>query len=305
MKLRYGTRGSRLALHQTRYAIDLIKSSVKDVDFEEIIIKTLGDSVTNLPLFKVGGQGLFIKEIEHALIEKRIDIAVHSLKDVPHKLADGLTLVAIGCSQDPRDCFLSKKYTSFEEMPDTAIIGTSSLRRRSQLSVLKPGCKFSDFRGNLDTRLKKLEDGEVDGIILAAAGLTRFGWQEQIREYFSIDSLTPAAGQGLLAIECREEDVEKFKPIFSNFSESKAIIRSKAERAFLHALQGGCQTPMGVFAEVFKEDLILHSFIGFPDGSDTIRNIHSGNLDNPEELGKEAAEAILEIGGERFLKIQH
>lgn len=301
MILKYGTRGSKLALHQTRFAIDIIKKASKEVEFEEIIIKTLGDKVTGLPLFKVGGQGLFIKEIEQALIDKKIDIAVHSLKDVPSKLADGLTIIAVGCGEDPRDCFISNKYKSFEEMPVKAIIGTSSLRRRSQLSVLKANAKFSDFRGNLDTRLKKLDDGEVDAIILAAAGLKRFGWQDKITQYFSISDLTPAAGQGLLAIECREEDSEKLKSILDFFNDEKAIIRFKAERTFLDILQGGCQTPMAIYADVSDKDIILHSFIGSPDGKDTIRNIHSGNLNKPEELGREAAETILEMGGDRFL----
>lgn len=302
MKLKYGTRGSKLALHQTRFAIDIIKSGSQDIEFEEVIIKTLGDKVTGLPLFKVGGQGLFIKEIEQALLEKRIDIAVHSLKDVPSQISDGLAIVAVGCSEDPRDCFISNKYKSFDEMPVDAIIGTSSLRRRSQLSILKPKSQFSDFRGNLDTRLKKLESGEVDAIILAAAGIKRFGWEEKITHYFSIDDLTPAAGQGLLAIECREEDVEKLKPILRNFIDENATIRCRAERAFLKIMQGGCQTPMAIFAEVSKKDIILHSFIGSPDGSDSIRNLHIGNLYKPEELGKEAAETIIEMGGERFIE---
>lgn len=302
MKLKYGTRGSKLALHQTRYAIGILKKASKETEFEEVIIKTLGDKVTGLPLFKVGGQGLFIKEIEQALLEKRIDIAVHSLKDVPSKVADGLTIVAVGCQEDPRDCFISKRYNSFEEMPIEAVIGTSSLRRRSQLSVLKPKAQFSDFRGNLDTRLKKLEDGEVDAIILAAAGISRFGWQEKITHYFKIDDLTPAAGQGLLAIECRKEDADKLKPILAEFIDENAMLRCRAERTFLEILQGGCQTPMAIYAEVSKEDLILHSFIGSPDGADTIRNLHIGNKNKPEELGKEAAEAILEMGGERLLK---
>ncbi len=300
MKLRYGTRGSKLALHQTRFAIEKLKKANKDCEFEEVVIKTLGDKVTGLPLFKVGGQGLFIKEIEQALLEKRIDIAVHSLKDVPSKLADGLTLLAAGCSEDPRDCFISNKYKSFEQMPIEAIIGTSSLRRRSQLSVLKPKAKFSDFRGNLDTRLKKLEDGEVDAIILAAAGISRFGWQDKITEYFKIDDLTPAAGQGLLAIECREEDVDFLKPLLSEFEDEDAMLRCRAERMFLEILQGGCQTPMAIYAEVTKDDMILHSFIGSPDGVDTIRNLHIGSKNKPEELGREAAEEILEMGGDRF-----
>ncbi len=301
MKLRYGTRGSKLALHQTRYAINLIKNNSENVEFEEVIIKTLGDKVTGLPLFKVGGQGLFIKEIEQALLEKKIDIAIHSLKDVPSSLADGLTLVAVGCSEDPRDCFISHKYKSFEEMPLNAIIGTSSLRRRSQLNVLKPNSTFSDFRGNLDTRLKKLDNGEVDAIILAVAGISRFDLQDKITEYFGIDDLTPAAGQGLLAIECRKEDEEKLKPIVSSIIDENAMLRCRAERTFLEILQGGCQTPLAIHAEVKNNDIILHSFIGSPEGKDTIRNIHIGDKNKPEELGKEAAEAILEMGGNNLI----
>ena len=301
MKIRYGTRGSKLALHQTRQAINIIKSSSNNTEFEEVIIKTLGDQVTGLPLFKVGGQGLFIKEIEQALLEKRIDIAVHSMKDVPHSVAEGLSIVAVGCAEDPRDCFLSKKYKSFEEMPKEAIIGTSSLRRRSQLSILKPGATFSDFRGNLDTRLRKLDEGEVDAIILAAAGLIRFGLEKKITEYFNLSQMTPAVGQGLIAIECRKEDAESLKPILKSISDEKAMLRSRAERAFLQVLQGGCQTPMGAYAQVSDKDIILYTYIGSNDGTDSIRNLHSGSLNKPEELGKEAAESILEIGGERFL----
>ncbi len=303
MKIRYGTRGSKLALHQTRFAIELLKKASENLECEEVIIKTLGDKVTGLPLFKVGGQGLFIKEIETALLENRIDIAVHSLKDVPSKLAEGLTLVAVGGTEDPRDCFISTKYKTFEEMPNKAIIGTSSLRRRSQLKLLKQNTIFSDFRGNLDTRLKKLEEGEVDAIILAAAGLKRFGWQDKITHYFGIDDLTPAAGQGLLAIECREEDVEKIRPFLTEFADENAMLRCRAERTFLEILQGGCQTPMAIYAEVNENDLIVHSFIGMPEGEKSIRNLHVGNRNKPEELGREAAEAILEMGGGEYLEL--
>ncbi len=170
MKIRYGTRGSKLALHQTRHVIELAASTQPGIEFEEVVIKTLGDQVTGLPLFKVGGQGLFIKEIEQALLDRRIDIAVHSLKDVPHQTAAGLCLLAIGGREDARDCFLSKRYRNFTDLPAGAVIGTSSLRRRAQLSLMRQDLRFSDFRGNLDSRLKKLEDGEVDAIILAAAG---------------------------------------------------------------------------------------------------------------------------------------
>ena len=301
MKIRYGTRGSKLALHQTRHAIDISRHTAPEVEFEEIVIKTLGDQITNMPLFKVGGQGLFIKEIEQALLENRIDIAVHSLKDVPHAISDGLTILAVGCPEDPRDCFLSIKYKSFKELPAGAIIGTSSLRRRSQLSVLRNDLNFSDFRGNLDTRLKKLEEGEIDAIILATAGLMRFGWGDRVSHHFSLEEMTPPAGQGLLALQCRSEDAQRLLPIFSEFADPKAQTRANAERAFLAELQGGCQTPMAVHAELKNDMVKLYSFIGTPDGTQTIRNLHTGKPEDAAQLGREAALAIIAAGGRNFL----
>lgn len=304
MNLKYGTRGSKLALHQTRYAVDFARRQSETCQFEEVVIKTLGDKVTGLPLFKVGGQGLFIKEIENALLESKIDIAVHSLKDMPHAMSDGLTIAAIGGAQDPRDCFLSKKYESFAQLPSDAIIGTSSLRRRSQLSSLRDDLKFSDFRGNLDTRLQKLEEGEVDAIILAAAGLLRFDWQQRINHFFSIEEMTPPAGQGLLAIQCREKDVQMIADLFSQFADEESRCRAEAERAFLKVLQGGCQTPMGVFAEVSEDSLKLHSFVGSPDGKSIIKRLHSGKKSEAACIGIRAAEELLDAGAARFMKSQ-
>ena len=301
MKIRYGTRGSKLALHQTRHVIGIARNTCPDIEFEEVIIKTLGDQVTGLPLFKVGGQGLFIKEIEQALLEHRIDIAVHSLKDVPHAISEGLCLVAVGCVEDARDCFLSQKYRSFSELPPGAVVGTSSLRRRSQLSVMRSDLVFSDFRGNLDTRLQKLADGEVDAIILAAAGLLRFGWADRIGHYFAIDAMTPPAGQGILAVQCRCEDAEKLRPVLQNFASQQAETRAAAERAFLAELQGGCQTPMAVHADVSGDQLILHSFIGTPDGRQTLRRKHTGTIEKAAELGRQAAEEIIAAGGRQYI----
>lgn len=301
MKIRYGTRGSKLALHQTRHVIDIARSSGPEVEFEEIIIKTLGDQVTNMPLFKVGGQGLFIKEIEQALLDGQIDIAVHSLKDVPHAIADGLCLVAIGCPEDPRDCFLSTRYKSFSELAPGSVLGTSSLRRRSQLSVLRQDLQFSDFRGNLDTRLKKLEDGEVDAIILAAAGLLRFDWGNRIGHYFAVDEMTPPAGQGLLAVECRCADADRFLPVLAGFADENSAIRAAAERAFLAELQGGCQTPMAAHAEINGDQIHLHSFIGTPDGKMTLRRLHHGHISQAAELGHKAAGEIIAAGGRAFI----
>ena len=304
MKIRYGTRGSKLALHQARHVIGIARNTCPEIEFEEVVIKTLGDQVTGLPLFKVGGQGLFIKEIEQALLEHRIDIAVHSLKDVPHAISEGLCLVAVGCVEDARDCFLSKNYRSFSELPPGAVVGTSSLRRRSQLSVMRSDLVFSDFRGNLDTRLQKLADGEVDAIILAAAGLLRFGWADRIGHYFAIDAMTPPAGQGILAVQCRCEDVDRLRPVLHNFASKQAEVRAAAERAFLAELQGGCQTPMAVHADITGDHLVLHSFIGTPDGRQTMRQTHTGAIEQAAGLGRQAAAEIIAAGGRQYIQTQ-
>ena len=299
MKLIFGTRGSKLALHQTNHVIETIKTD--KIKIKTKIIKTLGDKVTNLPLFKVGGQGLFIKEIEKAMLAKEIDIAVHSLKDLPHKIEDGLSILAVGIAKDPRDCFLSNKYPSLSACPAGAKIGTSSLRRRAQISVIRKDLQFTDFRGNLDTRLKKLEEGEVDAIVLAVAGLERFSWEDKIAQYFSVKQLTPPAGQGLLAIQCRTEDIEKLTPYFAKFADKQGAIRAEAERAFLAKLQGGCQTPMGVYAKVTKNKIELFAFVGKPDGSKFIRKKLIAPTTEPTKAGTELAEMLIKEGANEFL----
>jgi len=276
-----------------------------ECEFEEVIIKTLGDQVTNMPLFKIGGQGLFIKEIEQALLDGRIDIAVHSLKDMPHAMSAGLSILATGCREDARDCFVSTRYESFMSMPADAVIGTSSLRRRSQLSHLRRDLQFSDFRGNLDSRLKKLEEGEVDAIILAAAGLHRFGWQQQIRHYFTIEEMTPPAGQGIIAIQCRSEDVARLTPVFSTFADQVAAARAEAERAFLEVLQGGCSTPMAVHAEIVGDELKLLSFVGSANGTEIIRNFHLGKVTQAVELGRTAGEEMLAAGAAKLIGVKN
>ena len=305
MKIRYGTRGSKLALHQTRHAIAIAQACAPECEFEEVIIKTLGDQVTDMPLFKVGGQGLFIKEIEQALLERRIDVAVHSLKDMPHAMSTGLAILAAGCREDARDCFVSVKYESFSALPAGAVIGTSSLRRRAQLRNLRADLQFSDFRGNLDTRLKKLEEGEVDAIILAAAGFHRFGWQDRIRHYFAIEDMLPPAGQGIIAIQCRSEDVALLAPVFATFADPVAAARAEAERAFLAVLQGGCSTPMAVHAEVDGTGLRLHSFIGSASGTEVIRKIHAGKVSQAAEIGRTAAETMLAAGAAKLIGAPH
>lgn len=305
MKIKYGTRGSKLALHQTRHAVGLAQACAPECEFEEVVIKTLGDQITNLPLFKVGGQGLFIKEIEQALLEKRIDVAVHSLKDMPHDMSAGLSILAAGCREDARDCFVSFKYESFSALPGGAVIGTSSLRRRVQLRHLRSDLKFSDFRGNLDTRLKKLEEGEVDAIILAAAGFHRFGWHDRIRHYFSLEEMLPPAGQGILAIQCRSENVARLTPVFTTFADPVAAARLEAERSFLGVLQGGCSTPMAVHAEIEGDELHLHSFVGSVIGNEVIRNRHHGKVAQAAEIGRMAAEEMLAAGAAELIGQPH
>ncbi len=295
MKIKYGTRGSTLAVTQARKAVEIVKKANPSIEFEKVIIKTLGDRIKDIPLYQVGGQGLFIKEIEQALLEKRIDVAVHSLKDMPHEMSEGLSLFAVGSSKDPRDCLLSVKYESFADLPSGAKVGTSSLRRRIQLKQLRDDVEFSDFRGNLDTRYAKLESGEVDAIILATAGVMRLDWEEKIREHFSIQDVVPSVGQGLIGLQCRAEDEEEYVKLFKAFADENAMLRARAEREFLRILQGGCKTPMAAHGEITDEDMILHSFFADMAGKNTIKNMHSGFANEPEKVGQEAAEEILEM----------
>ncbi|HQG30003.1 MAG TPA: hydroxymethylbilane synthase, partial [Candidatus Ozemobacteraceae bacterium] len=241
LSIRLGTRGSKLALWQTRHVAKLLRDRYPDITIEEVLIKTLGDRVTDLPLFKVGGQGLFVAEIERALQERRIDVAVHSLKDLPHAEAEGLCLAAVTAREDGRDALLSKNALTLSKLPAGAKIGTSSLRRRAQLARLRPDLVFADCRGNLDTRLRKLDEGEFDAIVLAAAGLRRLGWADRIVETFPPETLIPAAGQGMLGIQCRTEDHDLIRLLADILEDPHARACATSERAFLHRLQGGCQ----------------------------------------------------------------
>jgi uroporphyrinogen III methyltransferase/synthase len=301
-KLRFGTRGSKLALHQTRLVISQMQQAFPELLIEEVIIKTLGDRVTDRPLFKVGGQGLFIKEIEDALLRGDIDLAVHSLKDLPHALSPGLTLGAISKREDARDVLISRQGVALAQLPQGAVLGTSSLRRRAQLCALRPDIRFSDLRGNLDTRLAKLENGEMDGIILAAAGLCRLGLQGCISEFLSPEQVIPAAGQGLLGIECLSEQRERLLPFLTCIEHPEGRIAADAERAFLKELQGGCQVPLGVYARRQGDSLDISGFIAKPDGSTLVRSAIHGSCSDAERLGAELARALLNQGGVAILE---
>lgn len=302
MKIRIATRGSKLALWQTEHVIAMVSAAMPDVVFEKVIVKTLGDKVQDQPLFKVGGQGLFIKEIEETLLSEKADIAIHSLKDMPHQLREGLILCAVSAREDPRDAFLSSKRVSFSALPEGAVIGTSSLRRRAQLSVLRKDLTFVDLRGNLETRLRKLQSENLDGIVLAAAGLKRLKLGAHVQEFFELNDVIPAAGQGLLGIECRASDLERLKPVLSVVEDSRGRTVATAERAFLKELQGGCQVPMAVHATLDGEEILVRGFIGDPNGKNCLFSSVTGPANEADRLGTHAAKDLVSRGGRTLLE---
>ncbi|MBF0545388.1 MAG: hydroxymethylbilane synthase [Candidatus Riflebacteria bacterium] len=296
--IKIGTRGSKLALTQTRMLINLMKISFPEVQFEEIVIKTLGDREQNVPLYKMGGRGLFIKEIEEALIGNEIDIAVHSLKDVPHQLPNGLCLGAVSSRVDPRDVMISNvQVSNISQIPNQFRIGTSSLRRRAQLKSVLPEISFVDFRGNLDTRLRKLHEGNVDGLILAAAGLERLGIEEPHILKFSVDEIIPAAGQGLLAVECRISDMDRLKPILGVVENSRGRAACEAERAFLAEIDSGCQAAIGCYSS-FESDFMIESigFVSDPEGKKILKNKKRFNVNDAKDGGKALAQDLISQG---------
>ncbi len=301
-KLRFGTRGSKLALWQTRHIAEKLRDCVPGIEIEELLIKTLGDRVTDVPLFRVGGQGVFVAEIEKALQERRIDVAVHSLKDLPHVMADGLCLAAVTAREDGRDALISRTGLRFAELPAGSAIGTSSLRRRAQLARRRPDLTFVDCRGNLDTRLRKLDEGEYDAILLAAAGLRRLGLADRMTELFAPGDLIPAAGQGMLGIQCRADDHALVKLLAKTLNDPVADSCATAERAFLHRLQGGCQTPMGVHAEPGEDTALrVTAFAASADGKTYYRSELAGLAVNAAELGCLAADDLLRQGAAEIL----
>src|SRR5215475_6135037 len=266
--LRIGSRGSQLALWQANHVAGLLRGRGHAVEIE--IIKTTGDKITDVALAKVGTKGMFTKEIEEALADKRVDLAVHSLKDVPTELAPQFELAAIMKREDPRDAFISVKYASLDELPQGAKVGTSSLRRQCQLKALRPDLEIFPLRGNVDTRLRKLESGEYAAIILAAAGVHRLGLDQYVRSRISAEVMCPAVGQGALAIEARRDDAQAGRHLsFLNHAETREAI--ECERALLGGLGGGCQVPIGAYAEKRGGGLLLRAMVGRPDGSEILR----------------------------------
>jgi len=295
-----GTRKSLLALWQSNYIKDCLEKQYPDCEVRLQKIVTKGDKILDVPLSKIGGKGLFTKEIETALLEGEVDLAVHSLKDMPTKLPDGLCLTAITRRAVVGDAFVSNKYRTFAEMPAGAVLGTSSLRRKAQLLARRPDLDIRDLRGNVDTRLRKLDDGQYDAIILAAAGLTRLGYADRIRETLPCEFCIPAVGQGALAIECRSDNTEVRNLLeFLNHPETKSC--TDAERAFLGLVEGGCQVPIGVHADIANDTMHITAIIASLDGSTLIRDEIDGNPADAIVLGKTLGNRMLEKGGREIL----
>ncbi|GGE42563.1 porphobilinogen deaminase [Pullulanibacillus camelliae] len=295
-----GSRKSKLALTQTRWIMERITAVQQDVAFELKHIVTKGDRILDVTLSKVGGKGLFVKEIEQALLNHDIDMAVHSMKDMPAELPEGLMIACIPIREDDRDALISKDGRKFLELPEGAVIGTSSLRRQSQLLATRPDLKVVPLRGNIDTRLQKLKDGDYDAIVLAAAGLKRMGWSEDIvTEYLSQDVSLPAVGQGALAIECRSDDHDLIA-LLKLIHDEQTAQTVAAERAFLRQLEGGCQVPIAAHCIYEKDHLHLTGLVASPDGQTVIRGALTGA--RPESLGIALAEQLREQGAARILE---
>ena len=301
--VRIGTRASQLALVQSEWVAAQVQRLLPGVRVELVHISTKGDRILDVPLAKVGGKGLFVKEIEEALLRGDIDLAVHSMKDVPTVLPEGLHIGLIPEREESRDAFVSGAYRTLAELPAGAVLGTSSLRRKAQLLALRPDLTVRDLRGNVGTRLNKLDAGEFDAIILAAAGLRRLGLAERIRELLDPDQMLPAIAQGALGVELRQKDADLLDRL-APLHHAETALQVAAERAFLLRLDGGCQVPIGAHARLTDEGLTLSGLIADVDGKSLLRE--SGccapTMDAAAHLGRELAERLLDQGGKAILE---
>lgn len=299
-KLTIGTRQSLLALWQSNHIVALLRKEYPECEVVLKKIVTKGDRILDVPLAQIGGKGLFTKEIEEDLLDGTVDLAVHSLKDMPTILPEGLCLTAITERANVGDAFVSNKYGSFEELPLGAVVGTSSLRRKAQLLAKRPDLEIRDLRGNVDTRLRKLDEGLYDAIILAAAGLERLGHGDRISSLIPADVCLPAVGQGALAIEARTEDKE-VRDMLSFLNDLTTKQATDAERAFLGLLEGGCQVPIGVHADVEGENIRIEAIIAALDGSTILRDTINGKADDAVSLGQQLGKKMLAAGGQEIL----
>ncbi|SDZ04982.1 hydroxymethylbilane synthase [Evansella caseinilytica] len=299
-KIIVGSRKSKLAMTQTKWVVDKLRALGGDYEFEIEEIVTKGDKILDVTLSKVGGKGLFVKEIEQAMFDKDIDIAVHSMKDMPAEVAPGLTIGAVPKRVDPRDALISNSGLGLMALPSGSIVGTSSLRRSAQVLARRSDLKIKWIRGNIDTRINKCRSGEYDAIILAAAGLERVGWtKDTVTEFLDPEISLPAVGQGALAIECREDDHD-VRRLLSAINDSDTERTVAAERSFLHTVEGGCQIPVGGYATLVENNqILLTAIIASPDGNKIFRETVVG--DDPLRIGKEAAENMLAAGAKELL----
>jgi len=298
MKLVIGTRGSQLALWQANWVKGQLRSAGHEIEIR--IIKTTGDKLEQIPLTSAGTKGLFIKEIEEALLDGSVDLAVHSMKDLPTETPAGLVIAAVPKREDARDVLISTSGQPLAALPRGVRIGTSSLRRQSQLRLLRTDMELLPMRGNLDTRLRKLDRGDCEAIVLAAAGVHRLGWRSRITEYFSASQVCPAVGQGALAIECHENKQEVVR-ILKGLDDAPAHAAVRAERAMLHHLGGGCQVPIAAHGVATGNQLALQGVVAGVQGEIVIRAETTGNAANPEEVGVRVAEDLLRQGARGIL----
>ena len=300
-EIRIGTRASALALWQAEWVKSELEKKYPGMTVTLTKIKTTGDKILDVPLAKVGGKGLFVKEIEEAMLANEIDIAVHSMKDVPTFFPDGLHLSCITKREDARDALLSRNKVKFKDLPKGANVGTSSLRRQAQLMNIRPDFVIHQLRGNVDTRLRKLKEGQYDAIILAAAGVKRLGLAENVSEYIDTEISLPAIGQGALGIECRVDDRELNDMIaFFNHVDSRVCVTG--ERALLRRLEGGCQVPIACYGEMKSGKLHLAGLVGSVDGKRIIKDAIDGEPDKAEKLGVTLAEMLLRKGADVILR---
>ncbi len=296
-----GTRGSKLALCQSEWFQSKIQEIVPEVHVTLRKIQTSGDKIVDVPLAKIGGKGLFVKEIEDALLTGEIDFAVHSMKDVPAQLPDGLEILCVPPREDARDALISREGYAFSNLPLGATVGTASLRRQAQLLHARQDLKITMLRGNLDTRLRKLREGQFDAIVLAAAGLHRLAWSQNITEYLPPRLSLPAIGQGALGIEGRTND-PFVRSILLRLNDETTHTTVTAERAFLHRLEGGCQVPIAAYATLSGEQLVMDGLVASVDGKTIIRDHIEGPRQQAHTLGVQLAERLLTLGGDKILR---
>jgi hydroxymethylbilane synthase len=300
-RFKVGTRESLLARLQTDLALNAIQAKFPKINFEIIAVKAMGDKNQHTPLSELGGRGVFVKELEDALLDGRVDFVVHSLKDLPTEMVPGLSLAATLERADPRDVLVSKDKLKFGELPQGSRVATSSRRRAAQLSALRKDLEFIDIRGNIQTRLRKHDEGQCDAMVLAAAGLLRLELSDRISEFFAIDVSTPAVGQGALAIECRSDDAEVFS-ILHAINEEPVWTCTQAERSFLNTMGGGCSVPVGAIAQLTADGQIeLSACVASVDGTRTLRETLKGPVSDPAKLGTTLAEKMLSLGAREII----